>query len=235
MSDLSPRAGQSGNVFLFILMGVALFGALMFTMSRGMNEGAGHLNKKQAALAATELITYVQQMERAVSRLQRKGVSENDISFENDTVAGYENADCTTDSCKIFKPSGGGLSWKNPPEGVNNGYGWRFVTDRVGMADNSENFGTSAQELVMIFPYMDNDVCDQINEDMNGLDVWESDGQHNGGYNIYSKFQGSYDTSSNGINRANIALPPYTGCFCDDSGACDAESPRFFYHVLMVR
>lgn len=40
--------------------------------------------------------------------------TENEISFENSVVSGYTNPNCTVDSCKIFAPEGGGMTYTPP-------------------------------------------------------------------------------------------------------------------------
>ena len=108
------RNTQAGNVFVFILAGIFLFGALIFTFTRGASKGTTSLSKHQARVAAQEILNYAQTLELAVSRVRRNGCSENQISFENDVVAGYINANAPVDnSCHIFKDNGGKMIW--PP------------------------------------------------------------------------------------------------------------------------
>ena len=120
-----PRSNsESGNVFMFIMLGIALFAALMFTFSRGAHEGGGRLSKKQAEMAAMDIIAYANKLERAVARVQQKGISENDISFDNAFVSGYDNASCTTNTCKVFSTGGGNITYQRPSDSVNDGSDW---------------------------------------------------------------------------------------------------------------
>ena len=108
----SLRTSESGNVFILILLGVFLFGALMYSFSRSANQGAGNLSKQQAKIAAQEILNYARLVEGAVDRVRRNGCSESEISFENDVVTGYTNPNAPTDkSCHIFDDEGGKVSY----------------------------------------------------------------------------------------------------------------------------
>lgn len=140
------RFSERGNAFLFILLGVALFAALGFTVVRGMRtQSTTSLSNRDADLAVTDIMAQVQTLGRAVDRVRRNGCSENDISFENDIVAGYNHLGAVADTCKVFHRSGGGIDWKSSPVA-----GLQF---EFWGADGVTGIGTSpASELVMALP-----------------------------------------------------------------------------------
>ena len=111
------KAKQRGSAIVWILIMVALFAALTYTMSEGSRTGESQLGDQQAGLAATEILDYGRNIKNAVQQLLINGCSDTEISFENDVVAGYTNANAPTDkSCHVFHPNGGGMRYQGPNE-----------------------------------------------------------------------------------------------------------------------
>ena len=159
---------SSGNAFLFILIGVALFAALSMTLARSMrSDTATTMSGRKVVLAASEILDYAQHLTRGVDTLRRKGVSESDISFDNDFVAGYDQGQLATND--IFSPQGGRVRWSNPPPGANDGSDWVFSGDTclegVGTGTvGCESDGVATNEdLVAVLPNMNQAVCEEIN------------------------------------------------------------------------
>ncbi len=119
---------QSGNVFFIVLLGVVLFAALVFVVSRSMrSEATAGMSKRQSELAAVDILSYGQKLEHAVGKLLQRGVSENDIDFTNIPVAGYDHVPPGTAEKMVFQISGGGVSWQSPVTGVNDGSEWLLI------------------------------------------------------------------------------------------------------------
>jgi len=232
---------QSGNVFIIILVGIALFAALSMVVSRSMQSSSStKMSERELDLIASEILDYGQTLARAVDRVRRKGCSENDISFANDIVSGYEHTPVVEDKCRVFHPDGGGASWRSPPSRVSDGSEWSFYANRVGSFNGVENFGTSNPDLVVLLKNFDRGVCEFINNKVNQSlsDIWESGGAHNGGGVIDTIFVGDYNPVGlgNGINGAPTSVSaPETGCFCDGNPTCTGTSTFYFYHMLLVR
>jgi hypothetical protein len=169
LSDASERTdSQSGNIFVIIMLGVVLFGALMFIASRGMNESPQSISGKRARIVAAEVLDTAQTFERAVARLLSRGVSENDLSFENATVAGYAHAGCADATCRVFDGQGGGIGWSSSPADANDGSAWLFTghTCVSGLGQGGagcESDGLANEELVAVLPNMKKEVCEEIN------------------------------------------------------------------------
>ena len=185
----SMRVSERGNVFLFILLGVALFAALAITMSRSMrSETTTSMAAREAELAAVDILDYVQRIERTINRLRRKSVSENDLSFANSIVAGYTHAQ--PDTNKIFHGSGGNLTWQSPSPGVNDGSEWVFtgatcLADVGTGATGCDSDTVSNEELIVVLPNVSTSVCEKIN-----------DKQPFNGYDNYQTICGSNSTAS---------------------------------------
>ncbi|MCC6598019.1 MAG: hypothetical protein IT559_04450 [Alphaproteobacteria bacterium] len=217
---------ESGNVFVFILLGIVLFAALSFTVARGMRSGTTHaMTSQKAALAAADILDYAQRTERALDRLRRKGISENDISFEQTIDAGYD-AHAQPDANKIFYLEGGGLVWKNPPSDANDGSAWLF-TGRTCIADigtgatGCDSDTTANEELLAVLPNIDPTVCAEIDQRL-GISTIPAD---SGGGASGVKYIGVF------ADGTEIILPG--GPF---NAACFSRGGLYhFYSVLLAR
>lgn len=221
------KQAEHGNVFLVILLGVALFGALAFVISRGMrSETTTAMSDRQAELIAVDVMSYAQRIERAVNNLRKKPVSENDIDFENAVEAGYNHTPPGDDENKIFG-AGGKVTWQKPPEKANDGSPWHF-TGRTCVADigtgttGCASDNTSNEELLAILPNINVKVCEIIDRKL-GMNSIPSDVA-----NSYSsnKFQGTYNDGKE-INL-NLGEKHTAACY-ENSGA------YHFYYVLLAR
>lgn len=225
---------QSGNVFLIILVGIVLFAALMFTFSRGVQQGTEGMSGREAELAASDIVTYGQQVQRGVERVIGHSVSEEDLSFANDVDINYTNPACTDNRCLVFNPEGGAVKWKSPPAGVNYTSADYFIgPNRVGSTDGTTlNIGTSDGDLVIILPVNAN-VCTAINGITSKLDVWANGSTAN----TTTRFTGNYGAAAtSAISYSSTTTQPPAGCFCEGTLPCDpATEQLYYYHVLLAR
>ena len=106
------RTDQSGNVVIFILLAVGLFGALAFTFTRGGQQGQGNMNSQQAKIAAQEIIAYGAQLEKATNKLLARGCSETQLNYDHSSFTlSHDNTTAPADgSCDIFGAAGAGLT-----------------------------------------------------------------------------------------------------------------------------
>lgn len=229
-SDPKTRcASQSGNVFFIILVGIVMFAALMYTFSRSTRQGTESLGNREAELAASDILSYAQKVERGVQRVLARQVSEVEISFANDFDTDYVNPNCSVNRCLVFHPEGGAVTWKAPPAGVNGGENYEFVANQVGNAlDPAE---VTAIDLVILLP-VNVQVCAALNALSVKIDAWESDGSPN----TTNAYLGNF-AAVLGSRIAWSVAPDNrsTGCFCDGAAPCDAAAPHYFYHVLYRR
>ncbi len=229
------RAPESGNVFLIILIGIAMFAALMFTFSRGIQQGTEGMNGREAELAASDIVSYGQQVQRGVERVISRGVSETDISFANPTDTNYTNPNCSGDNrCLVFHPEGGAVTWKTPPQGVNYTSAAYFIgPNRVGSADGvTINIGTSERDLVIMLPVSEH-ICAAINGLTSKLDTWTNGGTAN----VATRFIGNYTAGgTSAISYSSTSHQPTSGCFCDGVLPCTPPSKQlYYYNTLHVR
>ncbi len=221
---------DSGNAFFIILIGVVLFAALAFTFSKGIQQGGENISNRQAALIASDILTYGQKMARAVQAMVAHGSSENDISFENDSIGGYNNANCLAGSgCFVFKADGAGLIWQAPPANSNNSEPYFFGINQIGL--DSEPLGPERQDLVMLLP-VKMSVCRQVNAMTTDEDIWTSPRA----LNSTIPFQGDYTApAGSGISWTTSPDIRPAGCFCTDIAPCQRDDHFFVYYILHAR
>lgn len=223
-----PGFGQGGNVFVIIILGVVLFGALMFIASRGMNESPQSISGKRARVIASAVLDAAQTLERGVGRLLSHGVSENDLSFENATVAGYAHAGCASAMCRVFDPQGGAIGWPSPPADANDGSAW-LLTGQTCIPDIGQGGagcsgdGVANEELLAVLPNLQKDVCAEINDRLGISGIPVNAGS---GYST-TQFTGSFSDGALPDGMDGRAA----GCF--DGGA--GQPGYHFYAVLNAR
>lgn len=235
---------QSGNVFIIILIGIVLFGALMFMFSRSAQQGTGNVSKQQAKLAASEILSHARLVEAAVNRLRLNGCSESEISFENALNTGYEHTPVTRDECKIFDEDGGRLSASYVYDDSDPYYETIYIGEGQieGVGNTCPN--ASCNDLVMVqrlnawFADDNNEqgreICAEINTAL-GLpdDLLTLNSVDDTPSPTVLKFTGDFSYNAVGL----INLPDLVGqnSFCHIIPTITPNSAYSFVHVLLAR
>jgi len=215
MNDL--KRGQRGNVLFLILIAVALFAALGFTVSDILRSGnLTTIAGEQARVYAGEIMDYGRNMRQAVQNVRISNrCRDTEISFENTVESGYVNG--TNTECQIFDPDGGAMNWVSPANGINDGSEWIFTGSNI-----ADETGTTSADLIMILRNINSTVCSQINVN-SGIPSTGSDPGID-----FTKFTGSFSTA----NTLNFSDGQLFGCLNHDNGGTDEP---FFYQVLIAR
>jgi hypothetical protein len=213
------RAGESGNIMIYILIAVILFAALSYTVAQMMRGGAD-IGQEKSSMAASEILEYAHAVRQAVQNLKISNACEDeDISFENTVVAGYTNGVNT--KCQIFHPDGGALNWVTPSESIT-AQPWFFQGVYA-----IQSVGTGNTDLIMSVSNIPESVCTIINE---RLDVPNPSGPpENDGFDTTVKFTGTY--SPPGSTAGNNGEE---GHFSGKMAACFDGPPAGTYHFYQV-
>lgn len=240
----ADRPFERGNVFIYVFLGVILFAALMFTVNRSTNTMSTKMSQQQARAHAVAMLSYAKSIRSALEKVQRNGVSESDISFENAFVAGYEHTPVAPDKGKIFHPLGGGITYKPPnPEWLDASYAASthynelYFPSATCLHTQPFSCGTAggvdklADFLLFIF-YIKREICVEINK-LTGLGASNGEPpQDPGRYtNINIRYQGAF-TGTLGDMNSTYYDNQVGGCIIEGSG------PDFgyaFFYVLQVR
>lgn len=151
---------ENGSALIYIFIGVALFGVLMFVFARGSQQNTSAINQKTNALSAAALIDESRTLESTVQKLIAAGCSENELSFDRAPYTANTNPNAPSDRhCHIFHPDGGKL---NASAFQAN---WAFSGQSA-----FPNAGSTASELAAYMDDVDETTCQKINDLLkNGL------------------------------------------------------------------
>lgn len=235
---------ESGNVLVIILITIALFTALMFTFTKNSNTGSSDmLSESQAKLAATEILSHAQNVERAVNRILVKGESDQDICFSSDLwdsafeLAQYDHGDCTSDN-EVFSSTGGGAKWIAPnPDWMDQTAGladwgktrWVYTGD-----DRIIDVGTNTRsELMVMLAPVKREVCEEINKAVGVQYDFNVNDYPCCGYDASLLFMGTsdrYDNDRTIGDQDSAYAGKLTGC-----GYGETPGYNYFWHVLIPR
>jgi hypothetical protein len=230
---------ESGNVLFYILLAVVLFAALSFAVARIMQSGSGNPNREVGQLHSSDLIQYADGLKRAVQTMRIRSVEDGDFSFETPDLAGYApHASCSADSCRIFKPAGGGMNYMPPPDDWLDPAGdgqplyreWFFpagvCVQGVGTGGaGCDTDGEDNEELVVILPWVKRELCIMINERLGVINTGGNPPVASGPAWGGGKFTGTF------ADGTIIARAGETAACLRDSGGAS----YFYYKVLLAR
>lgn len=234
--------GESGAVFFYIMIAVALLAALSYALSQGNRGSTSTLTNQQAKLAAQEIIEYGQTVANAVQKLKLRGCADTQISFANDVwrfsngtlihAAGH-NPNTPGNQCEVFHPDGGNISAKIlpfrenltvAPGAVGKGHS---IINTIDVVD----VGTAERELVLLIEFVPREACTIINDQLGAfnsddppLDGWAGAGIYNGSY-VGTAQIGDQEPAIAGRLAACLQWPG--GGYGDDD--------IHFYQVLIAR
>lgn len=237
---------SSGNVLFLILIAVVLFGVLTAAVTNS-NRGSTNMSKEQGSINASDIMSYGGAMEKTVARMLGDDMSENGLSFENAAWTSMDGTQletaalftkCTTASCKVFDPAGGGMSAKTfSPIAVGTPVAADVQSGHSAIYSMGvEGVGTAAKDLVMMTAVIDQNTCIQINKSLNitnpaGLppvDSWAGAVLYNG------SFGGAADATGTIGDAATQLSGKTSGCVTRSGGAYGKDD-NYFYQVLLPR
>jgi type II secretory pathway pseudopilin PulG len=238
-----PSPSQAGNVLFFILIAIALFSALSFVVANMMRGGSPTVvSEEKASVFAAEILDYGRTLRQAVQNVRINGCDDDDISFSNIFVSGYAHSPVVSNTCKVFNAGGGAITYVTPhdkwlasmssPPTLQGQ--WYFpanicVTDVGSGGAGCGSDSTDNEDLVVILPYIRQEICEKINSRLNlgasalsaSDDAWPS---------AATKFTGSYSDDTSIDQSGTMA-----GCFEGDGANTPASGTYHFYQVLLAR
>jgi hypothetical protein len=235
---------QRGNALWFILIAVALLGILTAVMSRGGGSSGDTGRYEQETILASDILRYAASIENTVQTLMVRGCSENEISFENSLLPTYTNPDAPTDeSCHVFEPEGGGLSFIDWSEKMSSSVSG---PSRFGFAGRSEifNVGTDCAaasprcaELYIFFRmYHAADICAALNRNTIGSNTVPTAGGVFGTPAFTGTFTTGVATTLGTAGNGPIFAGEKAGCYQDTNETHSDGTPFYdFYYVLHER
>lgn len=158
---------QSGNIVIYILIAIALFGILTAVLTR-LNEQSGNLSisEEQQALYANNLTAFSASAQNIIDQMVVSGSSLSDINFINPASAGFDTA---PHYHKLYHPAGGGLNMPASAPALFTGTaamppaGWY-----IGRFNNVEWTPSSAPDIIVTAYQIDKAVCEAVNRRITG-------------------------------------------------------------------
>jgi hypothetical protein len=156
---------ECGNVFLYLLIGIALFASLTFVITRSQNTAETNvLGQAQVETSAQRLIGYMNEASQTYLQMKNTGTSLAEIDLVLPSAGGFTAG---SHIHKLFHPEGGGLTYNAMNEATfrasaTTPVGWKFV--KV----NADWTATSGTDLVMTYIRVKQPICAEINRRITG-------------------------------------------------------------------
>ena len=176
-TKIRRKKNNKGNALFLILIAVALFAALSYAVTQS-GRGSGNINREQLDMDVAQTMQDVALVQSTVNRMLLTGCTKSQISFEGAHVPGgafddYTNSNAPGDnSCHIFDPAGGGLSYTTPLSSVLDsahssafGYGHYFYRRNAYMQSPALG-GISSYSVHLFLPYVNDAACLIVNQRM---------------------------------------------------------------------
>lgn len=160
---------EAGNAFLYVLIAIVLFGALMFTLSRSeeQNDGNSDLTEGRTSVSANEIMAYAATVTNAITQMQNTGTQNSQIDFMLPDDSTFNDPPTLY---KLFHPDGGGLNYKALPSNAVGVAG--TLTPKagyyVGRFNNVEWTPTTQNDVMFVAYNISQPVCAEIDRKLRG-------------------------------------------------------------------
>lgn len=221
-------------MLIYLLGAIFLLGILMVVVRGSFQEGTG-IDAEQGSLRAGEIQRYGAELQRGVNYILQNGYSESELRF----AVPDENTDYGDISDipgrQVFSPQGGGVEYKLPPSGVNDGTPWQFYGSTHIPNAGTETLASSKAELIAVLPNVTEPVCNALNRAVGQIVdlAAEQDDWNQGCLNAGSSFgfDGTFisGADNNTLTGPFTKTPPLEMCIHCAGGAFH------YYKVLLVR
>ena len=154
---------ERGNALIYVLIAIALFGALSFTLSRQTDSSeVGSLDSERANLYIGQMTSYAAQTQSSIDQMLFTSASDiDDLDF---TPPGDPTFDTGIVIHKVYHPSGGGLNpGRLPQEAVA-----QVVSDPMpgwylGRFNNIDWTESTADDVILTAFQISEELCNRIN------------------------------------------------------------------------
>ncbi len=222
---------QRGNVFLYVLIAVVLFGGLTYSITQinQQTDPAAEVDESRSKIGANAILAWMASAQNVINNMDQVGTTTDEILYTRPSDATFNTAPHVH---KLFHPDGGGLLLKAIPKDAMgpvvsnpaNGY-------YVGLFSNVQWTPTAADDVMAVAYGISQAACAEINRKITGsttipnvtggLQSLFIDVVHNGG------------TPNADFTTANCAACDERPALCVT--ASPAGSPFIYYSVLVAR
>jgi hypothetical protein len=173
---------QHGNVLFIILIAIALFAALSYAVTQSSRDAGSKSTFNTASVKVSQSISFITNVRNAIVKLRiLNGCDYTEISFEgtsdpSDSYWYYNPNSPLDNSCHVFHPNGGGMTYVLPAKGTKADGGtsaWEF-----GSRSNVPGF--SQPQITAFIPNVSEDFCKEINKTYLGSNTVINSSMHVG-------------------------------------------------------
>ena len=159
---------ESGNAVIYVLIALALFGSLMFTLSSTSDQSDhASLDEEAVIFQASQLSNYAGSAKNVVDQMLITGTSFANLDFVYPNAASYDTAPHYN---KFFHPEGAGFNYmgaQDPPFETCGACpiasGW-YISD----ATNVEWTPSVSTDVMITAVGISQEICEEINERITG-------------------------------------------------------------------
>lgn len=223
------RAGERGNVLLYILVAVVLLGLLTAAL-QGSDSLFEDVDREGNVIKATQVSRYGQELERAVRYVLDNGASESEIRFAFASAPSEYGSTATTPTFQVFSSTGGMARYRPPPANVAAVAQWDFYGHTA-----IPNVGSTLPDLVAVLGDVTEDFCGAVNQQLGltakPVDLAAGDTPDCVAGPVTSRFVGTFDSTPNTMDPASFTKTPMMqACVL-----CASDNKNYYYYVLMAR
>lgn len=163
----SRKSQENGNVLIYVLIAIALFAGLSFTLSKqSTNDSGENLDQANAEFYAAQIISYTAQARSAVDQMMITGSRVDELNFDTPDDSSFETPPLFN---KVFHPQGGGLSTKELPKQAVHQISTTPVAGwYMGRFNNVEWTKTNGTDVILTAYQIKRSVCEAINKKITG-------------------------------------------------------------------
>lgn len=149
---------------VYVLIAIALFGALTLTLSNQNNNADGqNLDDEKVELYANELIEYIASAQNVIDMMMATGTEVSELNFVNPTSTGFNTP---PHQHKVFHPQGGGFNYQEKFNNEISGgvaHQW-YIQNNL----NVEWTKTTQNDVIMIAYNINPEICAELNKKITG-------------------------------------------------------------------
>lgn len=223
---------QRGNVFFYIFLAIALFGALGFAVSQGGRGSVQGATSEQNRLRATEIIDYADTVSKAVGILRLRGTTLATLRFSNDTLAAgdYGAPDPANALNEVFNGEGGGVIYRPGSADAISvaAEDYKFLSGNAVKGVGTTCTTATCSDIIMVLGHVKQEVCMTINA-LGGVDNPSGTPPEDSALDLTDTFKGTMAYAQTiGDEAGSAALDKKLyGCFKNS-----ADGALYFYRVL---
>lgn len=229
-----PSVSERGNAMIYILIAIALLGALVMAVAQGGRGGADAVTGEREKVTAEQILSFGDTIEKAVAQLRLRGTKLDALRFSHpDLPAVSYGAFGAAPLDEVFNPQGAAAVYgKAPAEAIASGTGdYQFLGNTEVVGAGTTCGAESCADLVMILGGLREDVCIAINRVLQAGTPGDPP-PADAGIDQSGKYAGafSYDATLGDDAGAPVLSGTAEACF-EDAGA----NEFIYYKVLAPR